>query len=86
MEILVMGVEALSSKALRVMDSKGFFISRDILSNGEGWDAQLPKTKYPHSCLLGCSQRLSDQILEFPLSHSTRDIIGAYAMFVRKTN
>lgn len=45
MEILVMGVEALSSKALRVMDSKGFFISRDILSNGEGWDAQLPKTK-----------------------------------------
>lgn len=86
MEILIIGVEVPSSKALGITDSKEFFLSRDILSNGGGSDAQLPKTKYRHSCLLRCPQRLSDQILAFPLSHNTRDIVGAYAIFVRKIN
>lgn len=81
-----MDVEAVSSKALGVMDSKEFFISRDTLSNGEGSDAQLPKTKYPHSCMLRCPQRLSDQIPAFPLGHSTRDIAGIHTMFVIKIN
>ena len=79
-EILIMGIEALSSKTLGFMDSKKFFTSRGILSNGEGSDAQLPKTKYPHSCLLRCPQRLSDQIQGLPLSHMTRDIVAAYTM------
>lgn len=47
MEILIMDVEAVSSKALGVMDSKVFFKTRDSLSNGEGSDAQLPKQNIP---------------------------------------